>query len=70
MSEFIYWQDDSGLYKREEIVRCRDCRFYDTDFESIRHPGKWWCDESWSYREPDGFCAWGAWGERKDNGNS
>ena len=22
MSEYIYWQDDSGLYKREEIVRC------------------------------------------------
>lgn len=26
MSEHIYWQDDSGLYKREEIVRCRDCK--------------------------------------------
>ena len=27
MSEHIYWQDGSGLYKREEIVRCRDCSF-------------------------------------------
>jgi len=28
MSECIYWQDDSGLYKREEIVRCRDCKHF------------------------------------------
>lgn len=28
MSEYIYWQDDSGLYKREEIVRCRDCKWF------------------------------------------
>lgn len=28
MSEHIYWQDDSGLYKREEIVRCRNCANY------------------------------------------
>lgn len=43
----------------EEIVRCRDCKFYDTDWESEAHPGRWWCDESWHYREPDGFCKWG-----------
>lgn len=45
-----------------KIVRCRDCKFYDTDWESEAHPGRWWCDEIWHYREPDGFCKWG---ERK-----
>ena len=29
MSEHIFWQDDSGLYRREEIVRCRDCKHLD-----------------------------------------
>lgn len=41
MSEHIYWQDDSGLYKREEIVRCRDCANYQPGyykhFECIEH---------------------------------
>ena len=62
MSEYIYWQDDSGLYKREEIVRCRDCKYYihsellggdacdlQDDFNEYH----------WLKVEPDGFCAWG-----------
>lgn len=75
MSEYIFWQDDSGLYMREEIVRCRDCKH--------AHPVFWpecddvpddWVDctgplvETWDYYDdepkdnpvrPDGFCAWG-----------
>jgi len=60
MSEYIYWQDDSGLYKREEIVRCRDCTNFETDelgdyctlldFEDVNGMA-------------DKFCAWG---ERED----
>ena len=43
---------------REEIVRCRDCKFYLEEHK--------WCyhfEDSEFCPEPDGFCAWG---ERKD----
>ena len=68
MSEYMYRSDGGPLANERgeislalagEIVRCRDCKFYDTDWESEAHPGRWWCDESWHYREPDGFCKWG-----------
>ena len=60
--------------RREEIVRCRDCRhFYeDRRCSSIGWVGVFVCDsEQWSTSslmpshkvEPDGFCAWG---ERRD----
>ena len=42
--------------QREEIVRCRDCRFADED-----HYGAWgrtWNCERFGDVEPDGFCAW------------
>lgn len=41
--------------KFDEIVRCRDCRFYK------RGDDGWWCLRSISTRSnhPDGFCAWG-----------
>ena len=56
MSEYIFWQDDSGLYKREEIVRCRDC------IGLVETWDGWECERfSGEYHraEPDGFCAWG-----------
>ena len=71
MSEHIYWQDDSGLYKREEIVRCRDCKHMHT----VRSWLGMDVDECWLHAdpesgalgknrtEPNGFCAWG---ERRD----
>lgn len=67
MSEHIYWQDDSGLYKREEIVRCRDCVF----MHNVRSWLGMDVDECWLHAdpesgalgkertEPDGFCKWG-----------
>lgn len=55
MSEHIFWQDDSGLYMREEIVRCRDCEF-EMNRECSRIDE--WHDELWFPVEPDGFCAW------------
>jgi len=56
MSEYIYWQDDSGLYKREEIVRCRDCKYGIDGGEYCAEN----CADSWDWRnvEPDGFCKW------------
>ena len=43
--------------KREEIVRCRDCKYYD------RYPNDYVCvcyrfDNEQPIVEPDGFCAW------------
>ena len=69
MSECVFWQDDSGLYKREEIVRCRDCRHA---IPVTSDPP--WLDctgplvETWDWQhdeprmnpvEPEGFCSWG-----------
>lgn len=59
MSEHIFWQDDSGLYKREEIVRCRDCN---DEFDEF---GGGWCNENCREIKAWDFCAWG---ERKEKG--
>ena len=52
MSEYVYWADSDGLYKREEIVRCRDCRYYEEYVGS--------CTRRYHHFtvKPDGFCAW------------
>lgn len=65
MSEYIYWQDDSGLYKREEIVRCRDCKYH--DLQTVVYSSKplsvcmaEWCEGSeHELVEPNGYCKWG-----------
>lgn len=57
MTEYIYWQDDSGLYKREEIVRCRDCQYNARDVDGICYRS-----DHEHFNQPDGFCKWG---ERK-----
>ena len=63
MSEYIYWQDDSGLYKREEIVRCRDCVYFDK-YENDEISVCYRFDNEQPIVEPDGFCKWG---ERRED---
>ena len=69
MSEYIYGQDDSELYKREEIVRCRDCKRFTPKGTRKFENGKTNVDFCEYVRgfvvqtTPDGFCAWG---ERQD----
>ena len=48
-------EDFSGtMERREEIVRCRDCR------RSFEERGELWCRGIVGPPiEPDGFCAWG-----------
>ena len=72
MSEYIY--TDKGMpdstcelmrrfYRREEIVRCRDCYFAD-EFE-----GGYWCsngDIPFAPVTPHGFCAYGKRRDRKE----
>ena len=63
MSEFIIeceYDFDNGWIpgeQREEIVRCRDCRF------SLAHGNGCGRNQDIYDAEPDGFCKWG---ERKE----
>ena len=42
-----------------EIVRCRDCRYYDQNDEpSEVYPDRYLCDLMANFLHPDGFCAW------------
>lgn len=54
----VYYPDerDDPMIVREEIVRCRDCKF-GVDGGKYCAEG---CADSWDWRnvEPDGFCAW------------
>ena len=80
MSEYIIdmgnssYQSTSGLLcadvsqLREEIVRCRDCKYAMPEPESdakFRSPyqGGYWCDELSEgiglFCDPDCFCSWG-----------
>lgn len=52
--------EDHGAKLREEIVRCRDCRYYDQNDEpSEVYPDRYLCDLMANFLHPDGFCAWG-----------
>ena len=72
MTEYIYEHKPSGadhmgkpvelpmLVQREEIVRCRDCRYYREEWIRKLMRSVIYCD--WLdgvHIEPDGFCAWG-----------
>ena len=73
IGEYLKVRDAMHARKREEIVRCRDCKH-----ARVFHPLNpitgvpagievWRCEHFWNADElpevePDGFCAWG---ERK-----
>lgn len=49
-----------------EIVRCRDCRYFEPDGEhSEVYPDRYWCDKLTVYMPTDGFCSFG---KRKGGG--
>ena len=68
MSEYIYASlgeplahiDGEITLARKEIVRCRDCDYYDHWDAYGPYREKHVCGH-WDYLEinPDGFCAWG-----------
>ncbi len=47
-------------HRREEIVRCRDCKRFSLDNSDHDYRSGWWCHR-WNTDmvKPDGFCAWG-----------
>ena len=68
MSEYIYASSGEPLANsdgkvslaRNEIVRCRDCKYYDPNDEpSEVFPNSYWCDRLTVYMPPDGFCSFG-----------
>ena len=68
MSEYIYCSDGKPLVNehreillaRKEIVRCKNCDYYDHWDAFGRYREKHVCGH-WDYLEiePDGVCAWG-----------
>ena len=72
MSEYIVSTDDllpDGTFScdRGEIVRCRDCWYYDPNDEpSEVYPDRYWCDKLTFYMPTDGFCSFG---KRKEGGD-
>ena len=42
---------EQRAYRRERVVRCRDCASWDAD--------EGWCNGFECTTEPDGFCKWG-----------
>ena len=61
MSEYIYGTDEHEGHwlTGEEIVRCRDCMYYQQDPDPIDPGWPMMCaDSGRDMLEPDGFCAW------------
>lgn len=50
----LYDTDEIELLTEQEIVRCRDCKYYDDFLTSC----EWWGAYE-RLAEPDGFCKWG-----------
>lgn len=61
---FIPYQSKLSEAVREEIVRCRDCRYFMRGNLCSRQDE--WNEFHWLDVEPDGFCAWA---ERKEGGD-
>ena len=64
MSEYIIERNydiKNGTFstvKREEIVRCRDCRYYASNMHECMRLDVW-DDSLWFAVEPDDFCSSG-----------
>lgn len=54
VKEFVTAYGDSAFQRREEVVRCRDCKFFATNIHGS------YCKKSITWlSSPDGYCAWG-----------
>ncbi len=71
VGEYLKVRDAMHARKREEVVRCRDCKHSSVSFDETRTTCRYWSmndyDDSESSHgytlypvvQPDGFCAWG-----------
>lgn len=67
MSEYVYATDEHKGHwlTGEEIVRCRDCVYFDK-YENDEISVCYRFDNEQPIVEPDGFCSWG---ERRTDDN-
>ena len=67
MAEYVvdFYSEHDGV-RCEEVVRCRDCGWFEPDGSDHEHRSGWWC-KWWGtdLARPDKFCAWG---KRRDDG--
>lgn len=49
-----------GVPLREEVVRCKECGWFEPDGSDHEYRSGWWC-KRWGTDmvEPNGFCKWG-----------
>ena len=63
MTEYIYDWTPNKQHPKEEIVRCKDCTYYDDEPDWESSTPKCWRDPyhrgTAIWTRPDGFCAWG-----------
>ena len=63
MREYIGWLDEDWntvLDQSQEIVRCRDCRYYQPkEGAMLSCKFEYHGFTQWKLAKPDGFCAWG-----------
>lgn len=55
-----YWDGWSAVKRMGDLVRCRDCGWFEQDGSDHEHRSGWWC-KWWGtdLARPDKFCAWG-----------
>lgn len=67
MAEYVvdFYSEHDGV-RCEEVVRCRDCSWFEPDGSDHEHRSGWRC-KWWGtdLARPDKFCAWGV---RRDDG--
>lgn len=52
-SELVSW------VRCEEVIRCRDCKWFGPDRSDYEYGSSWWCDWWPNDRvNPEGYCAW------------
>lgn len=60
MSEYIYDWTPNKQNAKEEIMRCRDCEFYQPkEGAMLSCKFEYHGFTQWKLAEPNGFCAWG-----------
>lgn len=64
VKEFVTAYGDSAFQRREEVVRCRNCKYYDEIIHACDHPCvtplRGDCPENWIFSCFDNdFCSWG-----------
>lgn len=70
MSEYIvcpYCYNPLSQREYVKVVRCRDCKYYETVPEDSGDWCGYWTDRIYADTRGSGFCKWG---ERKDDGSN